>query len=77
VEILIGNATVREFIEEARSFGDIVKLMEEGYSTYGMQTFDQALFDLWKAGAIADDTALEAATSPKNLRLLMEGLAVR
>ena len=77
VEILIGNATVREFIQEARSFGDIVKLMEEGYSTYGMQTFDQALFDLWEAGVIADDTALEAATSPKNLRLMMEGLAVR
>ena len=77
VEILIGNATVREFIEEARSFGDIVKLMEEGHSAYGMQTFDQALFDLWQAGVIADDTALEAATSPKNLRLMMEGLAVR
>jgi twitching motility protein PilT len=77
VEILIGNATVREFIEEARSFGDIVKLMEEGYSAYGMQTFDQALFDLWEAGVIADDTALEAATSHKNLKLMMEGLAVR
>jgi len=77
VEILIGNATVREFIEEARSFGDIVKLMEEGHSAYGMQTFDQALFDLWETGAITDDTALEAATSPKNLQLMMEGLAVR
>jgi len=77
VEILIGNATVREFIEEARSFGDIVKLMEEGHSTYGMQTFDQALFDLWEAGVIEDEAALEAASSAKNLKLLMEGLAVR
>jgi twitching motility protein PilT len=75
VEILIGNPTVREFIETAKSFGDIVKLMEEGYSTYGMQTFDQALYDLWKDGVITDQTALESATSPKNLSLQMDGLA--
>jgi twitching motility protein PilT len=77
VEILIGNATVREFIEAARSFGDIVKLMAEGYSAYGMQTFDQALFDLWQQGTITEEIALEAATSSKNLRLQMEGLAKR
>ena len=75
VEVLIGSATVREFVETARSFGDIVKLMEEGYSTYGMQTFDQALYDLWKKGVVTEETALEAATSPKNLRLRMDGLA--
>ena len=77
VEILIGNATVREFIEGARSFGDIIKLMAEGYSTYGMQTFDQALFDLWHEGIITEEIALEAATSSKDLRLQMEGLAKR
>ena len=77
VEILIGNATVREFVEAARSFGDIVKLMEEGHSAYGMQTFDQALLDLWKDEIITDETALEAATSPRNLRLGIEGLAGR
>jgi len=77
VEILIGNATVRDFIEASRSFGDIIKLMEEGYSTYGMQTFDQALFDLWQQGIITEETAIEAATSAKNLRLRIEGLAKR
>lgn len=77
VEVLIGNPTVKEFVETAKSFGDIVKLMEDGYSTYGMQTFDQALYDLWKDGIIADQTALEAATSPKNLSLMMDGLAKR
>jgi twitching motility protein PilT len=77
VEILIGNATVREFIEASRSFGDIIKLMAEGYSSYGMQTFDQALFDLWHEGVITEETALEAATSAKNLRLQIEGLARR
>jgi len=77
VEILIGSATVKEYIEVAKSFSDIVKLMEEGYSIYGMQTFDQALFDLWKADIITTETALESATSPKNLRLLIEGFAQR
>lgn len=77
VEVLIGSPTVKEFIESAKSFGDIVKLMEEGYSTYGMQTFDQALYDLWKEGIITDQTGLEAATSAKNLSLQMDGLAKR
>jgi len=36
-EILIGNRTVREFIELGKSFKDIVKLIEEGHDQYGMQ----------------------------------------
>jgi len=68
---------VKEFVETAKGFSDIVKLMEDGYSTYGMQTFDQALYDLWKDGMITDQTTLEAATSPKNLSLMMDGLAKR
>jgi twitching motility protein PilT len=77
VEILVGSPTVKEFIETGKGFSDIVNLMEEGHSTYGMQTFDQALYDLWKDENIADQTALEAATSPKNLSLMMDGLAKR
>jgi len=42
-----------------------------------MQTFDQALFNLWKEKKISTETALQNATSAKDLKLRMQGLNVR
>ena len=38
----------------------------------GMQTFDQALFDLYKAGEITYKDALKHADSPNDLRLTIK-----
>jgi twitching motility protein PilT len=76
-EILIGNRTVRDFIDQGKSFKDIVKLIEEGREHWGMQTFDQSFFDLWKEGKISTEVALSNATSAKDLKLRMQGMAVR
>ena len=73
-EILIGTRAVRDFIEQGKSIKDIVKLIEEGTEQYGMQTFDQALYDLYKADRISANTALHSATSPKDLKLRIQGL---
>ncbi len=73
-EVLIGNRTVREFIEQGKSFKDIGRLIEEGAEQYGMQTFDQALYDLWKSEHISAKTALVNATSARDLKLKMQGL---
>jgi twitching motility protein PilT len=76
-EILMGTRTVRDFIEQGKAFKDIVSLIEEGRDQWGMQTFDQALFDLWKAGEISAEVALQNATSAKDLKLRMQGMNVR
>ncbi len=76
-EILIGTRTVRDFIEKGKSFKDIVGLIEDGRDQYGMQTFDQALFDLWKEETISTQIALQFATSAKDLKLRMQGLTIR
>ncbi|HRI87228.1 MAG TPA: type IV pili twitching motility protein PilT, partial [Candidatus Hydrogenedentes bacterium] len=73
-EVLIGNRTVREFIEQGKSFKEITKLIEEGHEQYGMQSFDQALFDLWKGGRVSAEMALTNATSPRDLKLRMQGM---
>lgn len=73
-EILVGNRTVRDFIEQGKTFKDIVKLIEDGYEQYGMQTFDQALYDQWKAELITPQTALQNATSARDLKLRMQGM---
>lgn len=77
MEVLIGTRTVRDFIEKGKAFKDIVQLIEEGYTQYGMQTFDMALHDLWKAGTITAEIALLNATSAKDLKLRMQGMSVR
>ncbi len=74
VEILVGNVTVSDFIMKGNPFSDIVRLMEEGHDRYSMQTFDQALYNLWKDGLITKETALENATSRRDLSLRMEGM---
>ena len=53
-----------------------MKLIEEGVDQYNMQTFDQALFDLYEADLITPEVALQFATSPKDLKLRIQGMTV-
>ncbi|HOJ67383.1 MAG TPA: PilT/PilU family type 4a pilus ATPase [Candidatus Hydrogenedentes bacterium] len=76
-EVLIGTRTVRDFMEQGKPFREIVGLIEDGRDQWGMQTFDQALFDLWKSGKITAEVALQNASSAKDLKLRMQGMAVR
>jgi len=76
-EILIGTRTVRDFIDKGKAFKEITMLIEEGKDQWGMQTFDQALYDLWKAEKITTEIALLNASSAKDLKLRMQGMSVR
>ena len=73
-EILIGTRAIREYIEAGKSLKDIGKLIEEGHDQYGMQTFDQALYDLFKADKITAEVAMAFATSAKDLKLRIQGM---
>ncbi len=73
-EILLGTRAIRDYIEAGKGLKDIVKLIADGYEHYEMQTFDQALFDLWKAQKISTAIALNFATSAKDLKLRMQGM---
>ena len=67
VEVLLNSPYIADLIEK----GDIDQIKETmGKSReQGMQTFDQALFDLYKSGEISQDNALRYADSRNNLRL--------
>ncbi len=67
IEVLLGTPLVCDMIKR----GDIMELKEimEKSRNLGMQTFDQALFDLHKAGKITEDEAVRNADSANNLRL--------
>ncbi|WP_421862328.1 PilT/PilU family type 4a pilus ATPase [Motiliproteus sp.] len=69
IEVLLGSPRVAELIKNGH-IDDIKEVMEKS-SASGMQTFDMALFSLWKAGRISADEALRNADSKNNLALKM------
>lgn len=73
-EVLVVTPAVRKCIEE-NHLSDIVDLMKQG-KIYGMQTFDQAIFELYIKGRISLENALKAATSPEELMLAIKGVEI-
>lgn len=67
VEIMLNSPYIAELIEDGR-IGEIKDAMEKG-DLDGMQTFDQALYSLYKADVIDIEAALRNADSRNNLRL--------
>jgi twitching motility protein PilU len=66
-EILLNTPYISELIEDGR-ISEIKDAMEQG-ELYGMQTFDQSLYKLFKEGKISIQNALSNADSKNNLRL--------
>lgn len=67
VEILLGTATIQDKILKDE-LHEIKEIMEKSESL-GMQTFDSALFKLYREGKIDLDEAVRNADSANNLRL--------
>ena len=67
LEVLLNTPLVSDLIAQ----GDVVEIKEimQKSRELGMQTFDQALFDLFEAGSITYEDALRNADSVNNLRL--------
>ena len=67
IEILLNSQLISDYIlkGEVHEIKDVMKRSREG----GMQTFDQALFDLYEQGEITYEDAILHADSPNDLRL--------
>ncbi len=72
VEVLVGTETVRQLILENKTKG-IIKVMQEG-SYFGMQTFNQALYNLAQRGLITQEEALSKSDTPEDLKLMFRGV---
>jgi len=71
-EILIGTSLVRKLILENKT-NEIYKTMEQG-EYYGMHTFDQDLYRLYKEKKIKFEEAIDKASNPEDLQLKLKGL---
>jgi len=73
-EVMISTGLVRDCIENKEKTKLIKDAITAGTSQYGMQTFDQSLFSLYKAGLITLDEAMKRATNPNEFRLKLQGI---
>ena len=68
LEVLVMTSRLQEFILDPDKTDEIADAVADG-GYYGMQTFDQHLLQLYREGQVTLKDALEAATSPHDLRI--------
>src|SRR3954463_9173921 len=74
VEILLTTGLIRDYIINEEKSSLIREAIAAGTSQYGMQTFDQSLFNLLQAGMISVEEALRNATNTDEFRMRMSGI---
>ena len=71
-EIMLNSPVIRKMIEENR-LEKLAAAIETGRDD-GMQSFNQALYDLVKANKVTKDAALEKATNAQALEMMFQGI---
>ena len=74
VEIMVSTAFIRDCIVDASKTHLIPGAIAKGTSQYGMQTFDQSIFQLYKQQLISEEEALRWASNVDEFKLKMRGI---
>jgi twitching motility protein PilT len=74
VEVMIATARIRDCIEVPEKTKEIRQAISEGFTAYGMQTFDQSLMSLLKKNLITYKEALRQSSNPDDFALKMSGI---
>jgi twitching motility protein PilT len=74
VEVMVATNYIRDCIENKEKTAFIRDAIKAGTSQYGMQTFDQSLYQLYKSGLITLEEAMRRATNSNEFRLKVEGI---
>ncbi len=74
VEIMIATARIRELITDEEKNVEIHDTIAKGFTTYGMQTFDQSLLQLFRQKLITYEEALRQSTNPDDFALRVKGV---
>jgi twitching motility protein PilT len=74
VEVLIATEYIRDCIINPEKTRLIRDAIAAGVSQYGMQTFDQSLYDLYSQGLITLEEALVRASNPDEFKLRIAGI---
>lgn len=74
VEVMINTPFIAECIQEKEKTQLIRDSISKGVSQYGMQTFDQSIFQLYKDEFISYEQGLRHSSSPDNFKLKVMGV---
>jgi twitching motility protein PilT len=75
LEILVSTARVRECISDKDRTKELHDAITKGFTTYGMQTFDQSLMQLVKNKLVTYEEALKHVSNPDDFALRFRGIA--
>jgi len=75
LEVLISTARVRECIADKERTKELNDAIAKGFTTYGMQSFDQSLMQLVKQELVTYDEALKHVSNPDDFALRFRGIA--
>jgi len=73
-EVMITTGYIRDCIINPDKTRLIRDAIAAGTSQYGMQTFDQSLFDLYSRNLITIEEALSRSSNPDDFRLRIQGI---
>ncbi len=74
IEVMIVTEFIRNCVIDPEKTRSIRGAIAAGTSQYGMQTFDQHIYEHYKAGRISYEDALEYATNPDEFKLRVQGI---
>jgi len=74
VEVMVNTPYIQECINNREKTNLIRDAIAAGVSEYGMQTFDQSIYQLYKDEYISFEQGLRYSTSPNNFKLRVAGI---
>jgi twitching motility protein PilT len=75
MEVLVATPFIKDCIIDKEKTHLIHTAIAQGTSQYGMQTFDQSIFDLFSRGLITYDEALRWASNVDEFKLKVQGIS--
>jgi twitching motility protein PilT len=75
VEVMLGTARIRECIDDKEKTKQIPEAIAQGVVSYGMQTFDQSLMQLYTKKFITYEEAMRQSSNPDDFALKVSGIS--
>lgn len=73
-EVMVSNANIRDLLLKTNKNAEIQTAIQEGYTQYGSQSFDQSILRLFQDEVITFETASRNATNPDDFELKVKGI---
>jgi twitching motility protein PilT len=75
LEVMVSTARIRECVADKERTKELPDAIAKGFTTYGMQTFDQSLMHLVKSELVTYEEALKHVSNPDDFALRFRGVA--